>query len=58
MSLQDDVFDVADTLKDTPMADVFDRIVTRLWEYESENDDLRSRVAIIDGLKRLLTETK
>ena len=40
MSLQDDIFDLEEELKGTPMAKSFDRVKHAFYEVEQENDEL------------------
>jgi len=50
MSLQDDVFDVQADIREfcsNDAVEAFDSIVTRLWEYEAELDELQKREAKI-----------
>ena len=56
MSLMDDVFDLRDHLKDTPQAELFDNIETRLWAYEEWIDKNRPLLQAVLDFKNLVSE--
>lgn len=57
MSIMDDVFDVEEFVKDDKgMAEAFERIQTRLWQYEEAYDKAQVKVRIIEDFKALLKE--
>ena len=53
----DDVFDVEEFVKDDKgMAEAFERIQTRLWQYEEGYDKAQAKVRVIEDFKALLKE--
>lgn len=57
MSIMDDVFDVEEFVKDDKgMAEAFERIQTRLWQYEEGYDKAQAKVRVIEDFKALLKE--
>ncbi len=54
MSLQDDIFDVADALKGTPEEKAFDNILRVFNETEQDLDKANEYVRVVKGLKELL----
>ena len=54
MSLQDDIFDIADILKGKPEAKQFERICAHLYETESENERLRKYERLFAEMRQSL----
>ena len=55
MSIQDDIFDVEAALEGKPEAKAFDQLCAYIGELETEIDELKPKVHVIENFKALLT---